>query len=137
MPRTLIHYDFNSRNITFKRIDGSPQLIAYDWELATIHLPQRDIAELLSFALSDKEDQFDENLVESLVEQHRLLVEQESGKSLDKDLWRQGFLYSLYDFLIYRLSIYSIGNHYKPCSFWGPTYHTVMRLIELFEKKQR
>ncbi|MCC2637949.1 MAG: peedicted hydroxymethylglutaryl-CoA reductase, partial [Moraxellaceae bacterium] len=56
MPRTLIHNDFNPRNIAFRRQGGELQLCAYDWELATLHLPQRDLVELLAFTLHDPVD---------------------------------------------------------------------------------
>ena len=49
MPRTLVHNDFNPRNIAFRRTAEGPVLCAYDWELATLHLPQHDLAELLGF----------------------------------------------------------------------------------------
>jgi len=46
MPKTLIHNDFNPRNIAFRKTADGLRLCAYDWELATIHLPQYDVAEL-------------------------------------------------------------------------------------------
>ncbi|KAI1316677.1 hypothetical protein EDD11_009633 [Mortierella claussenii] len=52
-PRTLIHGDFNTRNICL-RVDpstGAQTLCAYDWELACCHVPQRDVVEFLSFVL--------------------------------------------------------------------------------------
>ena len=36
MPRTLIHNDFNPRNIALRRDSGGLRLCAFDWELATI-----------------------------------------------------------------------------------------------------
>ena len=150
MPKTLIHHDFNSRNITFRRKENNPkensheennseknnhlQLIAYDWELATIHLPQRDIAELLSFTL---EENFDADIVNELFECHRQNVEKISGQSFCPQQWRKGYLYALYDFLIYRLSLYSIVHRYKPCSFLEPTYRTTMKLINFLELEEK
>ncbi|KAG0242238.1 hypothetical protein B0O80DRAFT_456536 [Mortierella sp. GBAus27b] len=52
-PRTLIHGDFNTRNICL-RLDqstGAQGLCVYDWELACCHVPQRDVIEFLSFVL--------------------------------------------------------------------------------------
>ncbi|RZK46116.1 MAG: hypothetical protein EOO59_19825, partial [Hymenobacter sp.] len=52
LPKTLIHNDLNPRNTCFRAgADGQPQLVAYDWELATYHLPQYDAVELLCFVL--------------------------------------------------------------------------------------
>src|SRR5213076_1282094 len=49
LPQTLIHNDFNSRNIRLRRRQGGWTLCAFDWELATIGAPTRDLAELLCF----------------------------------------------------------------------------------------
>ena len=51
MPRTLIHNDFNPRNLCLRQTDGGLRLCAYDWELATLQVPQHDLAELLCFVL--------------------------------------------------------------------------------------
>ena len=71
-PQTMIHNDCNPRNICLrlplanslskdrdlKGLDFSSvpypdlrTLCIYDWELATIDVPQRDVAEFLSFVL--------------------------------------------------------------------------------------
>ncbi|WP_162910467.1 aminoglycoside phosphotransferase family protein [Hymenobacter oligotrophus] len=50
-PKTLIHNDLNPRNTCFRRTALGLQLCAYDWELATYHVPQYDVVELLSFVL--------------------------------------------------------------------------------------
>ena len=56
-PRTLIHNDCNPRNICLRKLsteqlDGeSARMCLYDWELATLDVPQRDLAEFLTFTL--------------------------------------------------------------------------------------
>ena len=50
--KTCVHCDFNPRNVCLKvQSDNTLALCAYDWEMASIHVPQRDICEFLSFAL--------------------------------------------------------------------------------------
>ena len=41
MPRTLVHGDFNPRNLALRQEAGGPRLCAYDWELAAwgVHRP--------------------------------------------------------------------------------------------------
>lgn len=52
-PLTLIHGDFTPRNVCLKvGAPGGMRLCAYDWELAQVHLPARDVCELLCYALS-------------------------------------------------------------------------------------
>jgi hydroxymethylglutaryl-CoA reductase (NADPH) len=48
--KTLIHNDFNPRNVMVRR-GGVPCI--YDWELAVVDFPQRDILEFLSFVLPE------------------------------------------------------------------------------------
>ena len=53
-PQTLVHNDCNPRNMCLhKHVDNSSsethRLCLYDWELATIDTPQRDLVEFLSF----------------------------------------------------------------------------------------
>lgn len=53
-PQTLAHNDCNPRNMCLRKDmdDGSSvqhRLCLYDWELATVDTPQRDLVEFLSF----------------------------------------------------------------------------------------
>ena len=55
-PLTLIHNDCNPRNICLRKsiVQGESKkcrTCLYDWELATIDVPQRDLAEFLAFVL--------------------------------------------------------------------------------------
>ncbi len=68
MPRTLIHGDFNPRNLAFRRMPTGLRLCAWDWELAELQVPQRDLAELLAFVLSPD---VLPSTVDSLVDLHR------------------------------------------------------------------
>ena len=52
LPATLIHNDFNPRNIALRPAKEGCRLCAYDWEMARIGLPQHDLAEMLCFVLS-------------------------------------------------------------------------------------
>ena len=52
-PKTFVHSDFNARNVCLRQNPGPNQsyLCAYDWENATLQVPQFDIALFLVFAL--------------------------------------------------------------------------------------
>lgn len=103
MPRTLVHNDFNSRNIGLRSTTEGLSLIAYDWELSTIHVPQRDLVELLAYTLTaDAND--DE--IRGFIEHHRRAVEAAAGTSIDAEQWLLGFRYALADFVVRRLSLY-------------------------------
>ena len=100
-PRTLIHHDFNSRNICLR--DG--RLCAYDWELATIGAPQRDLAEFLCFTMPPDVAKAG---VERWLEHHRAALQRETGTSPDRASWERGFAAALGDLLLNRLPSYAL-----------------------------
>jgi hypothetical protein len=128
LPRTLIHNDFNSRNVALRSTPGGPRLVAYDWELATLGAPQRDLAEFLCFALADSVDR--QTLVES-VERHRTMLERHSGLRLDGREWQEGFRSALAYFLVSRLGLYAMINRVRPLPFLPGVVQTWSRLYEL------
>jgi NADP-dependent 3-hydroxy-3-methylglutaryl-CoA reductase len=125
MPRTLVHNDFNPRNIAFR---ADRQLVAFDWELATVHLPQRDLAELLAFVLAPDVDVAS---VEHHVEVHRRALEASSGMSLDRDRWRRGYRLALRDFVITRMQMYLMGHAHREYAFLPRVVATVRRLVDI------
>src|SRR5471030_868176 len=88
MPRTLIHNDFNPRNIGIRGSGAGARLCAYDWELATIHVPQHDVAELLAFVLPSAVDARE---VEHYIELHRRAVAEAGAAVPGAREWRAGF----------------------------------------------
>lgn len=128
-PRTLIHNDFNPRNICLRRDDPGPSLCAYDWELATIGAPQRDLAELLCFVLPLDTGKSD---VDDWIERHRRRLEHESGASIDVDRWIEGFRASLYDLLVDRLSMYALIYRIRRQTFLPGVVRTWRRLYGFF-----
>lgn len=128
LPHTIIHNDFNPRNIAFRKTAKGPQLVAYDWELATWHVPQHDLAELLAFVLSDTStlDEVDEYL-----EYHRLALERASGKSIDPEQWRKGYALSMKDLLINRIPMYIMGHTFRHYKFLERVVKTFRHLFVL------
>jgi len=124
MPRTLIHNDFNPRNICLRGSDH--RLCAYDWELATLHVPQHDVAELLSFVLTPT---VQPAVVDHYVELHRVCLEQAAGVTLDPVQWRLGFDPSLRDLVVNRLSQYVMAHTFRHYAFLERTVRTVRRLL--------
>lgn len=114
MPRTLIHQDFNPRNIAFRHDRSGPRLCVYDWELATLGVPQRDLVELLCFVLPPG---CSADVIGDCVEHHRAALEQATGKAIDKSEWRRGFELSLRDLLVNRLAMYTLINRFRRQEF--------------------
>jgi hydroxymethylglutaryl-CoA reductase (NADPH) len=132
MPLTLVHNDFNPRNLALRAVDR--RLVAYDWELATLHLPQRDLAELLCFTLAPEATAAE---VERHLETHRIALEEAAGTALDPDLWRLGYRLALRDFEITRLQLYMMGHTHRELGFLDRLVATGKRLAEIEEKAER
>lgn len=128
LPRTLIHNDFNPRNLALRRTAAGYRLCAYDWEMATLHLPQHDLAELLCFVLGptttlDELDHFSEI--------HRRALARKSGETIPIDAWRLGVQLSLRDLLISRFAGYCVAHTFQGHAFMERIYRTLHRLLEV------
>ncbi|KAF9438992.1 hypothetical protein BGZ76_001887 [Entomortierella beljakovae] len=121
-PRTLIHCDFNPRNICL-RLDhstGAQSLCAYDWELACCHVPQRDVVEFLSFVLPPGSSKWSH-----YIEYHRLALKASYEKiRLVDSIYPAVTIPSsheylkvaeiaLMDFASQRVAMYGISNSFK------------------------
>jgi aminoglycoside phosphotransferase (APT) family kinase protein len=105
MPQTLIHNDFNPRNLALRRDSGRLRLCAFDWELATIGMPQRDLAEFLSFILPPDASP---RRIARWVERYRALLVAASGVAFLRTEWETGFRAALCELLVDRLSFYAM-----------------------------
>lgn len=127
-PRTLIHNDFNPRNLCLRTTQDGFKLCAYDWELATIQLPQHDVAELLCFVLTPETS---EQELLGYIHLHRQCLEQELGQELDAALWERGFLLSLYDLCVNRSVLYVMAHTFRHYPFMERVVRTLRHLIYL------
>jgi hypothetical protein len=128
-PRTLIHHDFNPRNICLRGYGAGQRLCAYDWELATLGAPQRDLAELLTFVLP-----LDATRAEAQhwIDVHRASLERETGVAIDADAWLNGFRAGLYDLMLNRLPMYALVNRVRRQPFLSRVVRTWRRLYQHF-----
>jgi len=127
-PQTLIHNDFNPRNIAFRKSPSGPQMCAYDWDFATLGAPQHDLAELLCFVLSpggvcDSARQY--------IELHRFELEQVTGNSIDPAQWNLGFQLALRDLFINRLPMYTVIHKFRRQAFLQRVVRTWKELYGL------
>jgi thioester reductase-like protein len=130
-PRTLIHNDFNPRNACLRRRGAQAprglRLCAYDWELATIGAPQRDLAEFLCFVLPDQVGQEE---VQYWIDRHREALERQTGRLLEPEMWQRGFRAGLYEFLINRLAVYALVHRIRRQPFLPKVVRTWRRIYE-------
>lgn len=134
MPRTLVHNDFNSRNIGLRSQSATTDapesfsLVAYDWELATVHVPQRDLVELLAYVLGPDASAAE---VDGYIEHHRKAVADVAGVHIDPEQWRRGYRLAMADFTIRRLSLYLMVHTVHRLPFIERVVATVQRLDEI------
>lgn len=113
MPRTLVHNDLNPRNTCFKGAGPSLRFCAYDWELATCHVPQYDVVELLCFVL-DRERYAQRG---AYLEFYRQALHDRTGLYADAQAFRRGFALAARDFGLHRLGLYLMGHSVSPYPF--------------------
>ena len=127
-PRTLIHNDFNPRNMAFRRDPEGVRLVVYDWELATLGVPQHDLADLLCYTLSTDASRED---VDRWAELHRQMLSAATKKEIPAGEWRAGYRSSLFDFALNRFALTLAAHTFRHYSFVERVHGTVRRLIEL------
>jgi thioester reductase-like protein len=127
LPHTLVHHDFNPRNLLLRATPLGPRLCAFDWELACYGLPQRDIVELLCFTL-DPHNAAD--AAGHYLEYARLALERASNDAFNAGAWRSGVRFALADFGARRLPLYCIAHRFRPQSFLERVARTWWRLAD-------
>jgi thioester reductase-like protein len=113
-PQTLIHNDFNPRNICLRDRAGVLTLCAYDWELATLATPQRDLAELLCFVLPASAT---DATIDYWIERHRAALAHAAAMPIDGSQWRRGFNAAMNELLVNRLAMYALVHSVRRQSF--------------------
>ncbi|MCB0419574.1 MAG: phosphotransferase [Bdellovibrionales bacterium] len=132
--KTLIHNDFNPRNLGFRSMRFVKEdVVVYDWELSTISLPQRDSLEFLSFTLQPCEVK---SVLEILENQRKELM-RSTNCLIDKKTWLQGAKWSLLEFILYRLPIYSVAQTFRKVDFLKSTYKVSRQLFEVIDREVR
>lgn len=126
--KTLIHNDFNPRNIAFRE---DMTLCVYDWELAMIHLPQHDVVELLAFSLNPEEINAD--LMKTYSLYHKKIIENSTSLSINDNHWLYEFKVCIYDFVLNRLMMYVMAHTFREYDFLERTFETSMKLLEISE----
>jgi hydroxymethylglutaryl-CoA reductase (NADPH) len=124
-PRTLIHHDFNPRNICLRSNQAGLRLCVYDWELATVGAPERDLAELLCFVLRPDAA---ESVIDRAIDRHRLALEREADVRIDPADSRRRFHGALRDLMVNRLAMYALINRVKRQDFLPRVLATWRRL---------
>lgn len=113
VPKTLIHNDFNPRNVCFKNNGVCLALCLYDWELCTYHIPQYDVVEFLCFVL-DK-DRY--KLRPYYMEYYRIEMEKHLPYFADANRFQHESELAALDFGLHRLGMYMMAHTISPYPF--------------------
>lgn len=122
VPKTVVHNDYSPRNIAI-RDDG--QLLVYDWELAVLNYPHRDIVELLSFVLP--KDFTEEQLMAYL----RYHYQSQEGLGLSWNDWLPVYSYSLKEFIVTRVAFYEVAGIIVKYDFSAHILHNALKMLKL------
>jgi hypothetical protein len=96
--------------------------------LATLHVPQRDVAELLAFVLDARAERGE---VLHYLEVHRRALAEAGGAVPDAGTWREGFVLSLRDLLVTRFALYLMAHAFRRYAFLERSLGTLRHLIDL------
>ncbi|HTL83285.1 MAG TPA: phosphotransferase [Bacteroidia bacterium] len=125
LPLTIIHNDFNPRNAGIRK-NGKPFI--YDWELAVLNLPHRDVIEFISFIL---EEDFNKNELMLYLDHHYRI----SGTTISKEVWMEGYLYALKEFLVCRMSFYKAAEILMKLKFTNRVMRNCFRMLEMIKEE--
>ncbi|MEM6717914.1 MAG: phosphotransferase [Bacteroidota bacterium] len=123
IEKTIIHNDFNPRNIAIRN-NGQPAI--YDWELAVIDLPQRDVVEFLSFVLLPN---FKKDELYFYIKTHYLLY-----TDIDWNDWLEAYRYALKVYIITRLSFYEVSGILVAYDFSKRVLRTALQMLNYLEE---
>lgn len=126
IPTTVIHNDFNPRNIAIRK-DGHPCI--YDWELAVLNIPHRDIVEFICFILPD--DFEPEQFIQYL--KYHFTIAKIDFKEIIWNEWKKGYIYSLKEFLVTRAAYYKAAEVLFKLKFSDRIMRNGFEMIRLLE----
>ena len=120
---TVVHNDFNPRNVAVRK---NGEICIYDWELASINLPQRDVFEFLAFTFADE---VDEKLLFDLLHFHYDLILDFNGASYSWEDYLADFRVAGEEFLITRINFYLAGSTLINYPFIQRVFKNTMKML--------
>jgi hydroxymethylglutaryl-CoA reductase (NADPH) len=121
LSKTIIHNDFNSRNIAIRK-NGTP--VFYDLELAVVDFPTRDIVEFLSFVLPNDFTRAD------LVRYLGFYSDRVADLS-KKNPWFEALCYSLETYIATRLSFYEVAGVIMKYDFSNRVLNVALKMLNI------
>jgi len=127
-PISLIHNDFNPRNVAIRN-DG--RACIYDWELTIKNIPHRDILEFLCFVMPEN---FDSQRLTLFIDfYYNLLIANNPDYKYSEHI--KACLYAIKEFMVCRAAFYKVSEILMKLKFGDRIMVNSMRMIEILEEK--
>jgi hydroxymethylglutaryl-CoA reductase (NADPH) len=125
IAKVVIHNDCNPRNIAIRK---NGDVCIYDWELAVIDFPSRDVVEFLSFVLLP--DFTKEEMMFYLNNYSEL------NPKNSKEEWMKAYRYSLKTYIATRVSFYEVSGILIKYEFSERILKVALRMSALLEENE-
>lgn len=126
VPKTLVHNDYNPRNIAVRR---NGEICIYDWELAVLNYPHRDIVELLSFTLPTN---FERETLFDYLNYHYSIAGGESLASWEN--WKKAYSITLMEYILSRVLFYCAAEVLMKLKFVDRIFNNAVRMLNFLEE---
>jgi hydroxymethylglutaryl-CoA reductase (NADPH) len=125
IDKVVIHNDCNPRNIAIRK---NGDVCIYDWELAVVDLPSRDIVEFLSFVL----------LPNFTKEEMMFYLNYYAELNLKYSIkeWMKAYRYSLKTYIATRVSFYEVSGILIKYEFSERILKVALRMSALLEENE-
>jgi hypothetical protein len=132
LPKTLIYNDAQIRNLAVREPATQARLVLFDWECASIQLPQRDLVEFLSYAVSER---ISDAEIAGMIETGRAELERRGGRAIDRDGWLEGCRCSIMDLHVNRMACQLVLHMTLNRPDIERVFRASMRILDLLERR--
>ncbi|CAN5504636.1 hypothetical protein BH10BAC4_BH10BAC4_23100 [soil metagenome] len=126
--KTIVHNDYNPRNIAVR---NNGALAVYDWELAVLDYPHRDIIEFLCFIFT--EDYAEEELMRYL-DLHYQFNRSDNPSRSD---WYLTYEYAVIEFIITRAVFYEVAGIVVKYEFSRRVLDNALRMLRILRSSDQ
>ena len=132
-PQCFVHNDASPRNLCIRSATDEEERWAclYDWEIACIHVPQRDVAEFLTFVVEDKANvdtitSYAEFYCKTLKQE---LIQLKSCDKLIKETTNPETFQMIFDFCMMEMLAEKIAAYGTTMGAFGVSFPFIPRIV--------
>lgn len=131
-PMTIIHNDFNSRNLCLKKDKDGMKLKLFDWETISYHNPQHDLLEFLFYAMDRN---FTAEEFNYYVGYYYNKLNEKTGTTFNRYEFNEVLYLNALEMAVLRFNLYLLGHNAVKFSFMERVYGNLTRFIMEFKEK--